>query len=127
MDGRPALMGKGYLLARLKAQNFRERDNLFLEHGGDLRIGFKNLEMRWSSHMNHAQSFPHELLGQLIANGFQRGIGDDQIHSAAAIFHIDMQPGHHDGIGCPRDCSEPGTYIQPFKRQRNGTDGAESR
>ncbi len=69
----------------------------------------------------------HELLQQELPHRLQGGIGQHQVHPAAAILHVDVHACQHGGIGQAGDCSKARVDLQALEPERDRAERIEAR
>ncbi len=62
-----------------------------------------------------AELLAHELLQQHLADGLERGIGQQQLDAPAAVVHVDAQLDQDGGVGRPGDGGEARVGLQAIQ------------
>ena len=57
----------------------------------------------------------HELLQQQLAGRFERGVGEQQLETAAAVLHIDPQSRDDRRVRQPGDGREAWVHLEPLE------------
>ena len=88
---------------------------------------FHSSSARWVSQIEVAAEFlAHELLQQQFAHRLQRGVGQQQLHPPAAVFHVDPQSCEY---GCVREAADRGearVHLQPFEAEGDRAERVEA-
>ncbi len=89
---------------------------LFVQDGVDLDLGGPELGGQVAfPDVVAAELLAHELLQQHLPDRLERGVGQQQLDAAAAVFHVDAQLDQDGGVGGPGDGGEARVGLQPVE------------